>query len=238
MAEYLGEPRRRFRWGTVLTLLALLLAGWWIFAEVLDESRDQALQDVSSGPVAVSGQQALTEGGAADGPATAAQGDNILHEEDTVGELISGTDDGETQHLTSADGAATGQGEPEERDLAKGGADRGTPTSKATSGATLARALSQPQGHFGKSVSGTAVVTRVDSDRGFWVRSGNGETYAVLTPGIDEPESETRILAGQELRLTGTVHPAAQLGDASRAGKAPAYLKVTQVQVLEEAAER
>lgn len=237
MAEYLGEPRRGFRWGTVLTLLALLLAGWWVFAEVLDESSDQALQDVSSGPVTTGPEQSLTQGGTVDGTAPA-QGDNILHEEDTVGELVSGTDDGETQHLTSADGAATGQGEPEERDLAKAGADRGTPTSRATSGATLARALSQPQGHFGKSVSGTAVVTRVDSDRGFWVRSGDGETYAMLTRPIDQPESETRILAGQELRLTGTVHPAAQLGDAGRAGKAPAFLKVTQVQVLEEAAER
>lgn len=238
MAEYLGEPPRRFRWGTVLTLVALLLAGWWIFAEVLDESRDDAAQGTAGGPVAVSGEQVLTKGGTVDGTATAAQGDNILHAEDTVGELVSGTDDGETQHLTSADGAATGGGEPEERDLAKAGADRSTATSTATSGATLARALAQPQGHFGKSVSGTAVVTRVDSDRGFWVRSGNGETYAMLTPGIDEPESETRIVAGQELRLTGTVHPAAQLGDAGRAGKAPAYLKVTQVQVLEEAAER
>lgn len=245
MAEYLGDPRRRFRWGTVLTLLALLLAGWWLFAEVLDESSDQALLNVSSGPVATGPEQVLTQGGAVEGTSPA-QGDNILHSEDTVGELVSGTDDGETQHLTSADGAAagnadgaaTGQGEPEEQDLAKAGADRSTPTSRATSGATLARALSQPQGHFGKSVSGTAVVTRVDSDRGFWVRSGNGDTYAMLTEGIDEPESETRILAGQELRLTGTVHPAAQLGDAGRAGKAPAYLKVTEVQVLEEAAER
>lgn len=238
MAEYLGEPPRRFRWGTVLALLALLLAGWWLFAEVLDESRDDALQDAATGPVAVGGEQVLEQGGTVDGTSASGQRDNILHEEDTVGELVSGTDDGETQHLTSADGAATGGGEPEEHDLAKAGADRSTATSPATSGATLARALAQPQGHFGKSVSGTAVVTRVDSDRGFWVRSGNGETYAVLTRALDEPESETRILAGQELRLTGTVHPASQLGDAGRAGKAPAFLKVTQVQVLQEAAER
>lgn len=193
MAEYLGEPaRRRFRWGTVLSLLLLLLAGWWLFAEVLDEGRDAAAQST-----------------------------------DAVG--------------------ATRGGDPEERELARAGADRSAAPSTATSGATLARALAQPQGHFGKSVSGTAVVTRVDSDRGFWVRSGKGETYAVLAETLDRPEDRTRILAGQELRLTGTIHPSAQAARlpelrnapaGSLLGRAPAFLRVTEVQILEEAAER
>lgn len=240
MAEYLGEPARRLRWGTVLTLLLLLLAGWWMFAEVLDESRDEALQTTATGPTAAGRPQVLTRGEADAGMPAAGQGDDILHEEDTVGELIAGNDGGET-------GAATGDGEPEERELAETGADRSAATSTATSGATLARALAQPQGHFGRSVSGTAVVTRVDSDRGFWVSSGKSETYAVLAERLDQPEGRTRILAGQELRLTGTVHPSSQastvpeLKDAqtgSLLGRAPAFLRVTAVQILEEAAER
>lgn len=213
-------PRKSLRSGAILALMLLLAGAFWAFAEVLDQGRQDAANETTGGPIAVEGRQELNQVDRAAGAETRAQGDNILHEEDTVGELIAGTDDGETQHLSG---------------------DEVRPDSRATG--TLAQALASPDSHVGKPVAGTAVVARVDSDRGFWVRDGQGETYVVQ----DLPEGAIRVLTGQEVRLTGTMLAASSAGEVPELegadaeellGQGPGFVRATEIEVLDEAAER
>lgn len=63
----------------------------------------------------------------------------------------------------------------------------------------------QPAQHSGQTVSGTARVAEVISDRGFWIEQDGQRLFVV----IDEPVPETiDINAGQTVRLTGTVYTA------------------------------
>lgn len=72
--------------------------------------------------------------------------------------------------------------------------------------------VAQPTGYAGQTVSGTATVGEVVSDRGFWLREGDQRIFTV----IDEPPGETKdINEGQRVRLTGTVYDAQGVGQVS-----------------------
>ena len=79
--------------------------------------------------------------------------------------------------------------------------------------------LSDPTGHMDRTVSGTATVAEVVSDRGFWLEENGQRLFAV----IDEPASEPKnINAGQRVRLTGRVL------DANRAANMPGVQSLEQ----------
>lgn len=60
--------------------------------------------------------------------------------------------------------------------------------------------LAAPAGYAGQTISGTATVAEVISDRGFWIEEGGQRAFAV----IDEPKPEIKnIQAGQTVRLDG-----------------------------------
>lgn len=63
--------------------------------------------------------------------------------------------------------------------------------------------VADPTPYAGQSVSGTANVAEVISDRGFWIEQEGQRVFVV----IDEPVPETvDINAGQTVSLTGTVY--------------------------------
>ncbi len=60
--------------------------------------------------------------------------------------------------------------------------------------------MSGPANYANQTVSGTARVAQVVSDRGFWIEDGGQRVFAV----IDEPKPEIKnIRAGQTVRLDG-----------------------------------
>ena len=68
----------------------------------------------------------------------------------------------------------------------------------------VAQLLGTPDASVGQSVSGSARVTEVVSDRGFWIEEGGQRMFVVM----GEPQAaENRIdvNAGQTVRLSGTV---------------------------------
>lgn len=64
----------------------------------------------------------------------------------------------------------------------------------------VAAIMTAPAGYVGQTISGTAQVAEVISDRGFWIEEGGQRAFAV----IDEPKPEIKnIRAGQTVRLDG-----------------------------------
>lgn len=96
-------------------------------------------------------------------------------------------------------------------------ADSGTTADAAGALAALpvATILAGPAGFVGQEISGTARVTDVPTDRGFWVEQNGQRMFAVIAQG-ENMEQAININAGQEIQLNGaTVHDAnsmAQLG--------------------------
>lgn len=81
----------------------------------------------------------------------------------------------------------------------------------------VATILSGPAGYIGQEVSGTARVTDVPTDRGFWIEQDGQRMFAVIEKGPNM-EDAININTGQEIRFSdATVHDAsslAQLGGA------------------------
>lgn len=79
----------------------------------------------------------------------------------------------------------------------------------------VATILAGPAGYVGQEISGTARVTDVPTDRGFWIEQDGQRMFAVIAEG-ENMEQAININAGQEIQLNGaTVHDAnsmAQLG--------------------------
>lgn len=64
-----------------------------------------------------------------------------------------------------------------------------------------------PADYLGQAVSGTARVTEVPSDRGFWLEQDGERMFAVIA---DSPSMEdaVNVNAGQQVRLSGVVYDA------------------------------
>lgn len=79
----------------------------------------------------------------------------------------------------------------------------------------VATILAGPAGYVGQEISGTARVTDVPTDRGFWIEQDGQRMFAVIAKG-ENMEQAININAGQEIQLNGAaVHDAnsiAQLG--------------------------
>lgn len=79
----------------------------------------------------------------------------------------------------------------------------------------VATILAGPAGYVGQEISGTARVTDVPTDRGFWIEQNGQRMFAVIAEG-ENMEKAVNINAGQEIQLNGAaVHDAnsmAQLG--------------------------
>ncbi|MEZ4240477.1 MAG: hypothetical protein R3F59_30850 [Myxococcota bacterium] len=68
----------------------------------------------------------------------------------------------------------------------------------------LGEVMAAPTDWVGKTVSGTATVTEVPSDRGFWVEANGQKIFAILNDGPQEVPVD--INAGQKLKIaTATV---------------------------------
>lgn len=97
------------------------------------------------------------------------------------------------------------------------GTDAGTTADAAGALAVLpvATILAGPAGYVGREISGTARVTDVPTDRGFWIEQDGQRMFAVVEQGPNM-EDAININAGQEISFTdATVHDAnsmAQLG--------------------------
>ncbi|HEX8271351.1 MAG TPA: hypothetical protein VF615_01795 [Longimicrobiaceae bacterium] len=75
----------------------------------------------------------------------------------------------------------------------------------------VAQLLASPGQYASGGASGTARVTEVVSDRGFWVEEGGQRMFVVIA----EPQSAERAIdinAGQTLRLSGTVREGSAAG--------------------------
>jgi hypothetical protein len=71
--------------------------------------------------------------------------------------------------------------------------------------------VTNPAAYFNKTVSGTATVGEVVSDRGFWLRQDDRRIFAV----IDEPRPETKDLnEGQRVRVSGIIYDSQRMGAA------------------------
>lgn len=68
--------------------------------------------------------------------------------------------------------------------------------------------VTAPVSYVGQTVSGTARVAEVVSDRGFWLEQDGKRLFAVVR---EENEDAVNINAGQTVRLSGTVYDAATL---------------------------
>lgn len=98
-------------------------------------------------------------------------------------------------------------------------ADVGATTGEASAVAILpvAGILAGPAAFVGREISGTATVTDVPTDRGFWIEQDGQRMFAVIEKGPNM-EDAININTGQEIRFSdATVHDAsslAQLGGA------------------------
>lgn len=85
-----------------------------------------------------------------------------------------------------------------------GAAAAGAGAAAAGGALALGQIMGAPDASAGQTVSGTARVTEVVSDRGFWVEEGGQRMFVVLA----EPQSAERridINQGQTVQLSGTV---------------------------------
>lgn len=72
----------------------------------------------------------------------------------------------------------------------------------------ISAVLAGTAGYVGKQISGTARVTDVPTDRGFWIEQDGQRMFAMLAeqPGM---ENEIDVNQGQLVQLSGTVHDTA-----------------------------
>src|SRR5688572_12828145 len=89
--------------------------------------------------------------------------------------------------------------------------ETGTPDTTAAGEAasgTLSAVVADPAIHLGQTVSGSATVAELVSDRSFWIED-DGKRLLVITDG---PMPETPgITTGKRVQLSGTMHDATQM---------------------------
>lgn len=64
---------------------------------------------------------------------------------------------------------------------------------------------------YGQPVVGTAMVTNVPTDRGFWLEQDGSRLFALIAKSPDM-EDAINVNAGQQLRLSGVVYPTSMVG--------------------------
>lgn len=101
------------------------------------------------------------------------------------------------------------------------GGEVGATPDAATTGATggtaegmipVAAILAGPTEYANRTVAGTARVTEVISDRGFWIEENGQRMFVVLGEkgaGSNAPENAVNVQAGQTVRLSGHVYTTA-----------------------------
>lgn len=90
-------------------------------------------------------------------------------------------------------------------------AQRGQAAQAGRASVELGQFARGPEQHIGNEVQGEAMVTKVFSDRGFWLRTDDGAmVLAVVREDVPRPEM-IDIDEGQRIRLTGDALSASQL---------------------------
>lgn len=84
-------------------------------------------------------------------------------------------------------------------------ADTGAVPTSGSEAIPIVAILSRPAEYAGETVSGTAHVAEVISDRGFWVEQEGRRLFAVIE---EIPKEIVDVNAGQMVRLTGIVYTA------------------------------
>lgn len=82
--------------------------------------------------------------------------------------------------------------------------DRTVPAPDPNKAVAVTEVFAAPVDLIGTTVFGTAKVTSVISDRGFWVKSGGDRIFAIVREDIPRPEM-IDINAGQELKFMGVL---------------------------------
>jgi len=105
--------------------------------------------------------------------------------------------------------------------------------------------LLRPADYYGRVVSGTARVTRAETDRGFYVLGSEPKRiFVILAEALDTPDWRTVIEGGQLIYLEGTVHRAderrtiremqpLESEDLARIEQHGVFVRATRVEILQ-----
>ncbi|MBW3624831.1 MAG: hypothetical protein KY468_15620 [Armatimonadetes bacterium] len=145
-------------------------------------------------------------------------------------------------------GAATGTTDAAGMNGAAGTTDGAAATTTGTGTTPVGQGVAQdlaaiganPANYIGQTVSVTATVPQVISDRGFWVEAGGQRMFAILRQSLDSPEVPPDVNAGQTVRFQATVlnpDEAARLPDIEPETRQAlqgqkAILHVTRIEIL------
>jgi hypothetical protein len=74
----------------------------------------------------------------------------------------------------------------------------------------LAEVVANPNEYLGRTITTTAEVQDIPTDRGLWLDAGDGRIFVVLSEKVDNPKLEETLNAGERVRVTATITDAKQ----------------------------